>query len=161
MKLSSWQKQKLIALADYQDTLAFLYTVFSERLPAFQTFWLDMAVPKLKYADWIRSCSRKIEEGVYQYNMLRFKIESVMSGLDYLQASIRNARSGKVTQRDAVALAMALESGIITSRFYEIVDVGDIELLKLVEEFKSERIKGLGKLRNFSALRNVAQSQSA
>jgi hypothetical protein len=161
MQISGWQKQKINILADYQDALAFLYTLYSEKFPAHQDFWLGLALPKLRYADWIRSCTKKIIDGCYRYNMMRFTNEAVLAGNDYLQILIRNARMGDLEQSEAVALAFALESGCIASKFYEIVDQAHCELVDLTGEFKSEKVQNLRKLRHFNSLVLVISRQMA
>lgn len=161
MKLSSWQKQKIVTLADYQDALVFLYTLYSEKFPAYQKFWLDLALTNLRYSDWLRSCERKITEGIYHYNMMRFTNESVLTGLDYLQVLIRNARSLDFSQNEAVALAFAIESGFIASKFYEIVDNTGDELMDITTEFKAEKLENLRKLRTFNSIERFGARQVA
>jgi len=150
MNFSGWQKQKIETLADYQDSLAYLYTLYSKKFPAYQHFWLKLAVPKIRYSDWLRSCIGKISKGSYHYNMMRFTIETVLTGLDYLQELIRNARSIKFTQGEAVALALGIESGFIASKFYEIVDQSTDELTRLIGQFKAEKMDCMKKLRDFN-----------
>jgi hypothetical protein len=160
MNLSGWQKQKIGILADYQDMLSFLYTLYSEKFPAYQDFWLNLALPKLRYADWLRSCTQKIIDSVYNYNMMRFTNETILTGLDYLQMLVRNARSEKFTQGEAVALAFVIESGMIASKFYEIVDSkSNDELSIIVAEFKTEKIEKLRLLKDFNSFNRVSNQR--
>lgn len=151
MNLSGWQKQKIGILADYQDMLSFLYTIYSEKFPAYQDFWLGLALPKLRYADWLRSCVDKIIEGAYRYNMMRFANETILTGLDYLQMLVRNARAEKFSQEEAVALAFYVESCMIAAKFYEIINPDNEELSALIKEFKSEKNEKLMLLKNFNS----------
>lgn len=161
MQLSGWQKQKIRILADYQDDLAFLYTLYSEKFPAHRDFWLDLALPKLKYADWLRSCIQKIIDGCYKYSMMRFTNETILSGIDYLQMLILNTRSIDFKQKNALALAFSLESGFIASKFYEIIDQPQDELVNIIAEFKAEKIQNLRKLRIFNSRIMVISRQIA
>lgn len=138
MLLSNWQKQKINLLADYQDSLSELYTYYSVKFPDYQDFWLDLALPKLRYADWLRLCLSKIEAGAYRYNMMRFTVESVKSGLDYLKAQVRNIWHVDISHSDALAMALSIESGLISSRFYEIVDPLERGADDIVDGFKME-----------------------
>ncbi len=149
MNFSGWQKQKIETLAEYQDMLAYLYTLYSKKFPADKHFWLKLAVPKVRYADWLRSCIGKIAEGSFHYNMMRFTIETVLTGLDFLQELIRNARSIRFTREEAVVLALGIESGFIASKFYEIVEQSTDELIRVIGQFKAEKMDGMKKLRNF------------
>ncbi|MBN1196378.1 MAG: hypothetical protein JXA62_03140 [Candidatus Aminicenantes bacterium] len=138
MVLSNWQKQKINLMADYQESLSELYTYFSVKFPAHQDFWLDLALPKLRYADWLRLCLSKIEAGAYRYNMMRFTVETVRSGLDYLKAQIRNIWHVDISHADALGMALSIETGLISSRFYEIVDPLEKGADDIVSGFKME-----------------------
>jgi len=138
MALSSWQKEKINMLAEYQESLSELYTYYSERYPEQQEFWLDLALPKLRYADWLRLCLRKIEDGKYRYNMMRFKIESIRTGLEYIRKQIRDVWYLEISFPTALAMALSVETGLIASRFYEIVDPPADDALGIVNGFKTE-----------------------
>jgi len=138
MVLSNWQKQKINLMADYQESLSELYTYYSVKFPAHQDFWLDLALPKLRYADWLRLCLSKIEAGAYRYNMMRFAVETVRSGLGYLKAQTRNIWHADISHADALAMALSIETGLISSRFYEIVNPLENEAGDIVGGFKME-----------------------
>jgi hypothetical protein len=88
---------------------------------------------------------------------MRFTNETRLTGLDYLQMLVRNARSEKFTQGEAVALAFVIESGMIASKFYEIVDSkSNDELSIIVAEFKTEKIEKLRLLKDFNSFSRVS-----
>lgn len=149
MMLSSWQKQKINLMADYQESLSELYTYYSVKFPDYQDFWLDLALPKLRYADWLRLCLSKIEAGAYRYNMMRFTVETVRSGLDYLKAQVRNIWHVDISHADALSLTLSIETGLISSRFYEIVDPLERGADDIVNGFKMEMRDQVRTIRGF------------
>lgn len=150
MIISSWQVKKIELLAEYMDTLGHLYTIYSEKFPEYQDFWLNLALDNIKYADWIHSVNYYILNDTYKYNMMRFYIESVITGLRYLKTNIINAENKNVYMNEAVALSIGLESGVIALKFFEIVDQNSEELRILFNEFRSEKRENLKKLQKYS-----------
>ncbi len=143
MDLSDWQRQKIEILAQYQETLADIYTLLGERIPRCESLFLNIAMKNLKYGDWIRSVPGKIVSGEYEYEMLRFKIESITTGINYLIGQFKSLSDNNISTNQAVGILKAIESGDIARKFHEIVFTSDEyarELDKIKNEFKSEKI---------------------
>jgi len=142
MKLSDWQKLKIENLAEYQETMADIYTILSERIPDKQGQLLSMAVKNLRYGDWLRSLTNKILNGDYQYEMMRFKIESISTGLNYLRGLFDTIYSNQMDSNQAIGVLKSVETGDIAHKFYEIINVEKSEsqeLAAMVEAIKSEK----------------------
>ena len=153
MKISDWQIKKIERLAEYQESLADLYALLGERFPGLQSQFLTQAINNIGYGDWLRSVPEKILSGQYGYKIMRFKIESVVTGLNYLRGQFTSISQREFNQRLAVGLLKGIESGDIASKFFEIVYAENEfcdELQRVKERIKSEKREALKTLQSFN-----------
>ncbi len=149
MNLSDWQKKKIEILAQYQETIADLYALVGEKVPGYNSLLLTIAIKNLKYAEWLRSLPEKIMNGDYEYQMMRFKIESIITALNYLNGEFESIKENNVTVNSALGILMGVESSDLSAKFYEIVNEedkreGELEDLKNIFKLdKKDTLKSL------------------
>ncbi len=153
MDITDWQKKKIETIAEYQETIADIYTILSEKFPALQIQLLSIALRNIRYGDWLRSLTPKIIRGDYQYVMMRFKIESVSTGLNYLRQIFSMIHSDDIGQKKAIGIIKSVEMGDIAMKFYEIVNADNDyanELEKMKNIIKNEKMNSLQTLNKFA-----------
>ena len=153
MEISNWQKKKIEVMADYQEAIADLYALFSAKIPEFQYQFLSMAMKNINYANWLRSVPDRIGDGYYRYGMMRFRIEPVMNGLEYIRKQFEGIESRQISPNQALGILNSIESGDIALKFYEIVHREaecDGDLDKTQKKFRDEKRESLQVLRNFT-----------
>lgn len=151
MNISDWQKQKIEILAQYQEILADIYTLLSEKIPGCNSLFLNIAIKNLKYSYWLRSVPEKILKGQYEYEMLRFKIESVTTGINYLIGQFHNIKKNNISASHAIGILKGIESGDMAKKFHEIVfstNEFSRELEDLKNKINSEKIDTLRSLQS-------------
>ena len=153
MSLSSWQIHKIETLVSYKETLADLYASYSEIFPDYQYFFLTMAVQNVRQADWLRSCIDNIKKGTYQYDRLRFKIEAVKTGLNYIKTQLESTKEKTPTLKGAVSIALAIETSLISNKFFEIIEPTTSDLEIIFNYFRSEQQDNVNKLRRITSYR--------
>ena len=160
MNLSDWQIKKIETLAQYQETIADLYTLIGEKIPRYNIILLPIAVKNLNYANWLRSLPEKILKGEYEYEIMRFKIESVFTALNYLKGEFKSIRENNISINSALGILKGVESSDLACKFYEIVfqeDNESSELENLKNDFKLEKIDTLHSLKEITYKKVVNQ----
>ena len=146
MKISEWQKRKIELMAEYFDFLGFLYLIYYEKFPEYRALWEEMINHAINNAEWLKASIKKIEENDYYYDLSRFKIESIKSGLGYLKDIIDKHSDSDVTLKEALSTSLGFENGIIALKFTEIVKAKDPEFSNCINDLKNENKKFMKKL---------------
>jgi len=162
MRISDWQKRKIVLMAEYFDRLGFLYTIYFEKFKDHRDFWKEMISQCIKNSEWIKASLLKIEEGGYYYDSKRFNIESIKSSLGYLNNVIEKQSNSEIKLRESLSTALGFETGIISLKFCEIIKTDIPAFENCVKELNRENKRTLEKTKQLiQSLRNSGEYSAA
>ena len=118
-KIIASQDHLLRTLACCEATVAELYTVYERDFPEMGDFWGGLAKEEQKHAALIDEVRNDLESGFIMRGLDHFGVEQVRTLIDYVRDRITESEQKKVTNTQAIAIALSIESSIIDSRFFE------------------------------------------
>ncbi len=116
-------------LETVETGLAMLYTLYAERLTAYQDFWKDLAAAERTHALMMQTLQELIEKNQIIYGERKFSLRAIQYNSEVIRAQIVFTERNPVAIREALHEAMQFENLLIEKNLFEIQD-GDSEQLK-------------------------------
>lgn len=138
--------QMLQKLIENEELLARLYTTYSNVFPKNREFWLGLANEELKHARMIREISSgnvpSVEVKANNFDMKIFQISQ-----DYITDKQTQAGSGDLSMKDAVTIALDIETGMLERGYFDVFTGDSPEFNKLLKILLKETQKHIDKIR--------------
>jgi len=119
---SSGTVDLLLLLAQHEEAIGRLYSSYARRLPEQADFWNQLAADEARHGALVGNLRARMEAGSLQFTPGRFSHQAVSGSLDHVREEIALAESGELTPMHALATALDLETALIESRFFEVVE---------------------------------------
>lgn len=121
-KVAEAQAKILQGLIECEEVIQQLYEDYSKTVPTMTAFWIRLAREEKQHAAMLRTLHRFLKKGHLFSNIGRFS-ETAIEPIMKLVADARiEAASGRVSAHQAVQVALRIETSLIDSRFYDVVE---------------------------------------
>ena len=127
-------------LAEHEEAIGRLYTVYAEKFPAFKDFWLKLSGEESQHADWIRRIHNRIQDGSGHLNEKKFPLEVVNNSFHYIEQMVEKARNEVLDLIDALSTALYMEEALLEQKYFEVF-VGDCAEITQVKYYLEEATK--------------------
>lgn len=128
MSAEDYQQRVIEALAENEEIVGKLYKAYGEKFVIYEQFWDHLAIEEKNHADWIRSMGQTLEGGVVFLNKERFKEESIQVFKEYIEKQLSALANGEVSDRNALAIAVDIESALLEKNFFEVFESDSVEI---------------------------------
>jgi hypothetical protein len=145
-KVKASQEDKLKSLSSLEDTIGNLYDTFAVLFPEKSEFWSAIANEERKHAKLLLSMCGLIKDGYVFYHLDHMKTEAIESYLTLAQEKLQAAKEGQISQSEAVAMALSIESSIVEAKFYEDVKSDAPEFKIIAERLASDTAKHIAQI---------------
>ena len=130
--IKDYQIKILMLLHDGEEFLGEIYKIFSEKYPEHNNLWQTLIKEKLKQAEAVRMLYKEIYEGHVIFDEGRVKPYAVKSVIEYLQGVHDNAKRGKYTARQALAVTYDMERSLIEKDVFKHFKADSIQLINVL-----------------------------
>lgn len=113
------QDRILEALIICESTIGELYETYMKCQPRMVDFWGGLAEEERIHAKLLETVRADLKDGVLMRGLDHFNQEQVQGRIDFVRQNIETALENPPTEQHAVAVALAIESSIIDSKFFE------------------------------------------
>ena len=137
-KVIEAQKEIINKLVRCEESVAELYKTYSEVVPDPDGFWKDMSQKEEVHANLLRTMHKQLDKGCIFYNIGRFSTSEIDSFLTMLHDNITYAKENNITSEEAIKIAISVESSIIDTSFYDIVNSDAPEYKYIAERLSND-----------------------
>ncbi len=120
-KVLEAQAEIINKLSGCEEAISRLYLTYSEKLSATHDFWRDLSEKEKGHANVLKTMHKQLEHGNIFYNMGRFDTTEMTTFMDYINDAITYAKMHIITPKDAISVALVVESSVLDAHFYDIV----------------------------------------
>ena len=138
MSARTEQLESLGLLAAHEAAMADFYSALGARFPERADLFSTLVSAERDHARRITDFAALVSAGTVRVDPGRFPTAALLASLDSIGEEIRRARAPTVTLLEALSVAYELESRLIESRYYEVVEGDSAELKELVERLSRE-----------------------
>ena len=152
MNLSEKRRAQLLAgpytrlLASHEDAVADLYATLAVTLRNANAFWSSMAKEELDHKKLILTIDNKLQRAEYVFKRPVFVTTTIDSSLQWLAARQEAIKRDGISMREALKLALSVESTMIEAGFFQVLDAdtpGMMDILKSLEAYTKAHIRQL------------------
>lgn len=131
-----------------EETASVLYKVYAERFQEERDFWNSLAEEEKTHASWIEKFYND-NKNLVSFNDQRFKPELFNISLDYMSEKLNEANSedSEITLKDALSIALGLETGMIERGYFEVFETDSPELKKTLQSLSDATLRHTEKIR--------------
>lgn len=137
-KLIQAQDEILQCLEECEHTIGALYSVYSEAYPEMAPFWGGLAEEESKHGRLLKSVRCELRNGSLLSGLDHFRKDSVQHLIDYVKARIAEAETAPPKKKQAVAIALSIESSIIDTRFFDFAKSDGTSFKAVANQLKHE-----------------------
>ena len=131
-----------------EETTALLYEAYAAKFPKERDFWNGLAEEEKAHASWIEKFYNDKKDLIY-FNDKRFKPEIFEISLNYMSEKLdeANDEDAKITHKEALSVALGLETGMIERGYFEVFEKDSAELKETLQDLSAATIKHTDKIR--------------
>lgn len=106
-------------LALCEKTIGELYALYATCHPGMAEFWSTLAAEERIHAATLEGVRSDLQNGTFMHGLDHFTVAQVQNRIDFVRQRMSEAREHPTTEKQAVSIALSIESSIIDSRFFE------------------------------------------
>lgn len=149
MTSQNTQIEALEALAQNEEILSKLYSVFQERFPRFKDFWEDLVKDELTHAELVRELIPLLKKGDLFFETDRFNKDAIQEFSKYVAEEIENVSKEKIPLKEALSIALNAEESLIEKGYFEVFEIDSLPVEQTLLNLKlatQEHIKEIEKV---------------
>jgi hypothetical protein len=139
-------RRMLRMLAQNEETIAELYRVYAEQFPRQRAFWSTLAAEEMGHSRLIRNLPSSSDISV-RVATTRFDPAVLQVSLDHLREKLAQARGGKLTLKEAMTIALEIETGMVERGFFKVFEGDTPELRRILAALEVETRRHTDKIR--------------
>jgi len=128
--------ENINALAEHEDAIGNLYSLYSLQFADYRDFWAELASDKRKHAGWVRMLLGGIYAGDIIFKTDRFGLDEINASVVFVHVQIDFAHRNEVSLMQAFATAVGLEETAIEKGFFNIFEGDAPELQHLLIDIR-------------------------
>jgi|GEM_PF-762868 len=139
MPLSEKQRAQLIAgpytrlLAEHEEAMAALYSTFADAITEAKPFWQIMSTEEMGHKALILKIDEKLRSGEWKFRRPVFITSSIIDSLEWISARRKDIEKEGISMREALKMALKLETGMIESSFFDVLKGDNAEMIEAVQ----------------------------
>lgn len=137
---TAFPAETLELLAKNEVDVAKLYSTFAEVLPKQAPFWNRLSKEEVRHARLIRSLAQRKDPGL-TIDHDRFDRRLFQISNDYLQEQITRAQGGSLSFKDALSVALDVETGLLEQNWFEVFRGGSSQFKEGMEALAQETLE--------------------
>ena len=114
--------ESINALAEHEEAIGNLYSLYSLQFGDYQDFWAELAADKRKHAGWVRMLRGGIYAGDIVFKSDRFGIDEINQSIIFVRIQVDFAHRNEVSLMQAFATAVGLEETALEKGFFNIFE---------------------------------------
>ncbi len=146
--MSSKELEITNKLAENEETIAQLYSLFADKFPEFQLFWSELVKEETKHAAWIKRLYTEAEKGRLVIKPYRFNLTAVQNQVKHIEDEIARAKIKGYSIINALSAALNLETSLLEFKYFEVFDSFSPEMKHRFSEIAEETKNHLTKVRD-------------
>jgi len=107
----------------HELTLAKMYTQFAKSYPKHRQLLSQLAREEVLHAKWMKSLAQHYTKGHLGLSDFRLNPQVLRTSISRLEKQIEESKQGRLSLRNAVAIALDVEKSMIENKFFEIFDL--------------------------------------
>lgn len=154
MSMENKRKAELMAgpytrlLAEHEQAAADLYASLADLIESSSTFWTAMAKEELHHRRLIEGVEEKFHSGEWRFKRPRFLTSTILHSVESVGARQKDVEKNGISMRDALKLALELESTMVECRFFEVLDGDTAEMMSVLESLAADSRAHLQRLQS-------------
>ena len=112
-------------LAENEAALARLYTTYGELFPKKKALWNSLANEENSHAQMINKVAEN-SSGTFDTNEMDLDVKLIQISLDYIAEKQIQADSGKLNLKEALTIALGIETGILERGSFDFLAGGPV-----------------------------------
>ena len=138
-------------MANFENALSKLYSIYSTKLPAFSVFWHDLSVEEKTHAFMIETLKPYIIDGSWAFEERSFQINEIKSNAGKVNNQIDYANQNEISIREALSFAMEVESLMIERNVFEIKNGDSSGVKEILKTLHEDTVRHREQLKNLYA----------
>lgn len=133
------------SLRNFELTVALLYDTYSNVFPEDHNRWQSFVEEEKMHAKWLSGLKLYHQNQIVSFKETKITIQAINKTIEFIQIQIDRARQDEINRREAVMIALQLESSILENSFLKIFNfstpMAKNVLMKLTRETRRHREK--------------------
>lgn len=155
------QADIITRLASCEQAISTLYAFFGHYFPDENNYWASLAKEEQNHAAYLNALLNILEKGYLFKNIGRFDAQAIQAIIDIATAAISKTREKGMTTNEAAALALQIESSLLDSGFYNIVETDAPEYRMIAKTLSKDTRRHIDKIQDrMMVLLNQAAGKS-
>ncbi len=132
-------------LAQNEETLGKLYSVYADKFPDYREFWLEIGKDESKHRATIRQLQDEVEKGRLTIKPYRFNVTAIKHQIQHVEDEIKKAALISYSVTNALSAALNFETSLLEFKYFEVFDTFSPEIQNkiaaIAEDTKRHAIK--------------------
>jgi len=124
--------------SDNEGKIAELYTIYAAAFPEQKKMWKDLAIDEIKHAKILYDLHKRFGNDGKFYTIVTDGLQIINYVGDFINQSLVEARTKKLTNNQAVATAMRLELSMIEKKSFDVVFTEDETIKSALDKLNRE-----------------------
>lgn len=144
MSCSAAQLSQLLAgpytrlLAEHEQAIADLYTLFADTFPKAESFWLALAREETGHVKVLLKLEEKQENGQWAFKRPAFTTATIVESLERLADKMETTRKQGISMWEALGLAVAIETDLAEGHYFDVLDHDTAGMMKTIRFLAGE-----------------------
>jgi len=134
------QEHALNLLAEHEKAIGDLYQRFADRFPEYASLWSGCAQEEFRHVEIVRNMQAMAAQGLISHTG-RFNAAAIQTSLSYIADQTNMAQGGELRDRQALAIALNIESSLLENRYFEMFGATAPEFQKMQRTLLEETVK--------------------
>ncbi len=137
-KIQESQDLILGKLFECESKIGSLYAAYGSLYPDQIDFWSHLSQEEQKHAGLLQDVREDLKKGELLRGLDHFSPSDVQKLIDFIQEKITEAEERPPSQKQAISIALSIESSIIDTRFFEFAKSNGSSFQKAAAQLANE-----------------------
>ena len=147
-KIIESQKRILDSLVDCETQVGKLYEMYAARFPSMKDQWLGLSGQEKVHANLLKTMHRFLDKGNTFYNLGKFDPAAIQPIVAIVLEAQAKVNDETLTSSEAISKALAIETSILDSHFYDVVTTEAPEFKIIAERLSADTKKHVDSIRH-------------
>ena len=120
-------------LAEHERAIGDLYESFAATIRIGASFWHRIAAEEFEHEQMILEIDEQLQKGQWAFRRPAFITSAIAESLDWVARQKKNVELGGASMREALKLALQLESSMMEAKFFDVLDQDAPEMMSVIE----------------------------
>jgi len=136
---SSKRREQLVSgpytrlLAEHERAIADLYETFATTIRVGASFWHEIAEEEREHDQMVLEIDEQLQKGQWAFRRPTFITSAIAESLEWVARQQKNVESRGISMREALKLALQLESSMMEAKFFDVLDRDAPEMMSVIE----------------------------